>query len=192
MRRGGADGVGRGRLRTRGYGDARELRENWGQPGRLSNFVRDHSEELFVVIFIGLEKLLRERLARRRRSDRTRLPMYLCLVLFPVVLRPYREELAHFAGVPVAEAHGDASGVDEEIELDAAQETDPVCPLHLSALASGVDGARRDGIWGKCEAPAPRPAERLGRYPGRGEVRSEVSFERQLELDDGRGRVAYD
>ena len=154
LRRGRADRVGGRRLRTRGYGNVGELREDRSQPGWLSNLFRDHSEKLFVVIFVSLEELLRERLARRRRNNRVKLALYLCLLLLSVIFRPHSEELAHFPRVPVAEAHRDASRVDEEIKLDTTEETDPIRPFHFCAFASVVDGARREGIWGKREASA--------------------------------------
>lgn len=176
----GTKGVGR-RCRRAGWcGDRRELLQHGSQPRRLAHLVRDHREDLLVLVLVGLQQLLREAHALRQRRLQCSGREF---------LRPDGQELADLARVPVAETNGDAAGVDEEVELDAAKSGDPLRPLNVRGLASVVDGARRERAGGERQAAASRTAKRLGGNPRRRELRSQVRLEGKLQLDDSRGRV---
>lgn len=61
-------------------------------------------------------------------------------------LRPDGEIPGHLAGVPVPEASGNASGINEEIEFNAPKEGNPVGPLHTGSLASVINSTWRKGV----------------------------------------------
>ena len=205
MRRKSGNGRhGRGRDVTWRRGDRRELAKDGGEPSGFADLVGDEGEELLVVL-VDLEQLLRVGLGGLARSACSGLGLELGLKVRPFVLgglllhshadgvlRPDGEELADLAGLPAAEADRDAAGVDEEIELHVTEERNPFGPLDASRLAGIVDGARGEAIRGEGEAATPGATERLLGIPRRGELRSEVSLESKLELDDGDRRVASD
>ena len=196
MSRGGGEG------RDRSCGRAGELVKDGGDPCRCSDFVSDHGEDLIVLCFVFLQKLLSKSLTLKTsidlslgtcRSLASQLGLDSCFVNCwsglgnSELLGPDGDELALFS-----ETNRDASRVDEKVELAATKAGNPVEPLDASCEASGIDCTRWEAGRGECEAAAARATKWLFRYPSRGEEGGEVCLKDKLEFDDDGGRVGND
>lgn len=174
----------------RGYSG--ELGENGSDPGRLSEFVSNHREQLILILAVVLQQLLSERLGRCQvqsgnfgtGDDRAGCGCS--------VRGPDGEKLASLSSIPVAKANGDATGIDEHVKLGSTEKFDPLGPLDTSVNACAVDSTGRRRIGGEGEASTTGTTKGLRWGPGGSILSGEVCRESHLELQDRSSGILLD